>query len=550
MASKSGQPSRNRSDDDGETRVQPRPKRLGFDPDPDAASPNEATGRIATQEQTGRIGQPGDIEHTARLDNDPERFNQREDTSLNILQHESTEPRDGQQPTTRVMLPHEDTVPPSAPEMPPEEDDNATRVGPMPSLDLGRFKQNTEAETRVVSSPLAAMEPSNDAETRVGPSPLSAPDSQSAHSKDAETRVAPSPLQDAETRVAYTPDLGALKYPARLADEESDKHLSQPPPPEDDSDSTRVGPLPQAMAPLDSKTQVAPPPSESFKHERRNIAQVGLPADLKLPSFDFKASNSPDVAAAKAAGVHTTLPEHLQLPTFPDLGKPPVSKPATSVPPPVPKKAAPPPLPQLSEPTPAVLDLSLPEIAPRPTQRNLTLISGSQKDGRSFGKRMMWPFVVAGVCAAIALGLFLAREQVMAVLAPKRPPPVAPPPTPQERAKSALAAGGLAYVARDYQVAIHHFEQALADDPRLVEAHRSLGIVYATLHDQAKAVRHYQDYLALSPHASDATEVLKIIEDYKHAQAKAAHEAPPPAAEPPAKHKKAGHGGSGRRHRE
>ncbi len=410
------------------------------------------------------------------------------------------------------------------------EDSNATRVGPSPDLGFPHRPQpQSDAETRVAAAPdLSALKPAmplEDDETRVASTP-------DLGALKPAMRLPAMPLEDDETRVASTPDLGALRRPM----------------PQEEDDATRVGPLPRSMPTQDGQTQVAPPPSEQPKVERRTIAPVDLPADLRLPSFDFKLSSSPDVAAAKAAGVHTALPEHLQLPTFPDLGKPPVSRSEVSVPPPVPKKAAPPKLPQLAEPSPPVLDLSLPELAPRPAQRNLTLISGSSKDGKTLAKRLMWPFVVAGVCAAIALGLFMEREQVMAVLAPKHAPPVAPPPTPQERAKSALAAGSMAYVAKDYQVAIHHFEEALKDDPRLVDAHRSLGIVYATLHDQAKAVRHYQDYLALSPHAPDATDVLKIIEDYKHAQAKTVHEAPPPPVEQP-KHHKGARGQSGRRHK-
>ena len=316
-------------------------------------------------------------------------------------------------------------------------------------------------------------------------------------------------------------------------------HLATPQgaPADDDADATRVGHVLSgpAAAMHDAETRVAPSPgaapAASPAQTPRRTANDNLPPELQMPSFDFNLPSLPDVAAAKAAGTLQPLPEHLQLPTFPDLDdRPgPASRESTPAPapPPVPKKAAPPPLPPPVEapavPAAPMLDLRLPEIAPRTTQRNLTLVAGATTP-RALKKTTLWPFILAGVLAVVALSAFVLRESIIAWLAPKKVvhAPVPRPLTPHERAEASLGEGARAYTAKDYPAAIKHFEAALTDDPRLVEAHRSLGIVYATMHDQARAVRHYQDYLALSPHAADAAEVLKIIEDYKRVQAKAA----------------------------
>ncbi|HET6345080.1 MAG TPA: tetratricopeptide repeat protein, partial [Myxococcota bacterium] len=152
--------------------------------------------------------------------------------------------------------------------------------------------------------------------------------------------------------------------------------------------------------------------------------------------------------------------------------------------------------------------------------------------------RLVWPFVLVGVLACAAVGLFLAREPLLALVAPKHAPAPTAAPSPQVQARVAFAEGVRSYASKDFGKAIGAFDQALSLDPTLADAHRSLGIVYATTKDQAKAVDHYKRYLALSPTAPDAAEVQKIVDDYAKAQAPAVTEPPKPEAAPAIKGKK------------
>lgn len=196
---------------------------------------------------------------------------------------------------------------------------------------------------------------------------------------------------------------------------------------------------------------------------------------------------------------------------------------------------------------PADSDLSLPDLAPPPSKRALTLVStttalGARDDA---GHRLRWPFVIIGILAVSAVGAFFARERIISILVPKKVHPAAvvaapPPPTPQEQAKLVFANGVRAFSAKDYPKAIGLFEHALTLDPGLADAQRGLGIVYATTHEQAKAMEHYKQYLERAPQAADVADVRKIIEDYEKAQIK-----PAPVKEPEAPAKKA----HARRHR-
>jgi tetratricopeptide (TPR) repeat protein len=121
--------------------------------------------------------------------------------------------------------------------------------------------------------------------------------------------------------------------------------------------------------------------------------------------------------------------------------------------------------------------------------------------------------------------------------------PIAAVLTPQQQAARALEAGSEAYVARDYGRAVASFEQALNLDPNLSDAHRSLGIVHADLHDETEAIAHYQKYLEMAPQAKDAARVKKIIDDYHLAHA------PPPPPPPPSVKEARPHRGTGRGHR-
>jgi hypothetical protein len=298
-----------------------------------------------------------------------------------------------------------------------------------------------------------------------------------------------------------------------------------------------------------------------------------LPAHLQLPSIDFSLPPGTGLGASSgsdASSRNAELPAHLQLPSFPELGLPgggpelgassagagawqdlPGDLAPPLTPPPVPaaprkSDAGRPPPPPPSRPRgrhaaeeapPPALDffgmpnLDLPDLAPPPPKKNLTLVSTpiSSDDETLKPARVVWPFVLVGVLACAAVGLFMAREPLLALVAPKQTSAPVAAPSPQAQAKVAFAEGVRSYGTKDFGKAIGAFEQALSLDPTLADAHRSLGIVYATTKEQAKAVDHYQRYLALSPAAPDAVEVQKIVDDYAKAQAPAAAEAPPKA---------------------
>jgi tetratricopeptide (TPR) repeat protein len=181
-------------------------------------------------------------------------------------------------------------------------------------------------------------------------------------------------------------------------------------------------------------------------------------------------------------------------------------------------------------------DLSLPDFAPSKTARNLTLIGGELPEAHAKPPRhtLMWSLLAVTVAAVVAAGVW--RKTLVALVLPAPPAPVQPVSAPPAvEAQAALAAGVQAYTQGSYVAAITQFEGALRLDPTLAEAHRSLGIVYATQHDQAKAVQHYRLYLLGRPKAVDAQAVQKIVHDYEltqHDVAKAVPK-PVPKAKPP-----------------
>jgi hypothetical protein len=254
------------------------------------------------------------------------------------------------------------------------------------------------------------------------------------------------------------------------------------------------------------------------------------------------------------------LPAHLQLPNM-DFSLPPLpgSEPSDTAvshgggdggPPPPPRRkakaagAGPPPPPPRKGKQEALPDMSLPDFGAPQKKRKLTLISAAVPSEvlRDGNKKSVLP-IVGGLVLLAAIGVGVAaREPLMAMLHPKPvEAPKPPPPSPTVEAKKAFAEGVRQYAAKDFPAAIEGFEHALQLDPKLADAHRSLGIVFATMHEQAKAVDHYRTYLELTPKAADATEVQKIVDDYAKAQAQpaAAAPAPEPAAEQPKPAKKA-----------
>lgn len=288
----------------------------------------------------------------------------------------------------------------------------------------------------------------------------------------------------------------------------------------------------------------------------------GLPAPLQLPNMDFSLppvpGSSGDAPAASSSG-QVDLPAHLQLPQFPDLGNvgAPQAESADSshAPPPMPpgfqsaggppappptrrssRAKGPPAAPPPRRPAQPSVDLSLPDFGAPQKKRKLTLISQSVPSEmlRDGTRTSVFPVIMGiVVVAAIVVGV-MAREPLMAVLHPKPvEAPKPPPPTPEQLAKVAFTDGVKEYANKDFPKAIAGFEQALQLDPKLADAHRSLGIVYATMHEQAKAVDHYRSYLELQPKAADAAEVQKIVDDYAKAQqAQPASAAAPEAAAP------------------
>lgn len=290
-------------------------------------------------------------------------------------------------------------------------------------------------------------------------------------------------------------------------------------------------------------------------------ASSGLPAHLQLPSIDF---SLPPTDPGLSGTPPSAPPPDMQLPSFPDLGLPALPPAADEGP-----AAAPPPMrgrktqgapkppprrlhsPQPEAPAdePPVFGLpqiGLPDLNEGPRKRNLTLISSAAAQeiaNELRHRRLLWPFIVLGLLGTLAVGAYVMREPLLATLAPKKsartniPPPL----TPKEQAKIAFAEGVRAFAAKELPKAIESFDKALVLDASLGEAHRSLGIVYATKKDQAKAVEHYRAYLALVPQAADAADVQKIIDDYARAQGGPVPEDALPAKGKKAKGKRKGH---------
>ena len=345
------------------------------------------------------------------------------------------------------------------------------------------------------------------------------------------------------------------------------------PPPVESGDTAPAGSLPdfgtQTLPTYDFGVPTAAP-SETAHGPAGGQADPNagaIPAHLQLPNMDFTLPQLPDMGEAPPPGDYSAsdLPAHLQLPTFPDLGlgapgsgapdAPTDPSQGVEGPPGVPPRRktgdAPPPRrsTEVDAPAPTAFgmpeDLSLPDFAPPPSKRNLTLISMPQDSADDAPPRVIWPFVVIAVLAvSTALGVWQ-KDHLLALLVPKKKPPVpvVAAPTPQEQAKQAFAAGVHAYSSKEYPKAIEAFEKAASLDTGMADAQRSLGIVYATTHEQAKAVDHYKKYLELMPKAADAPAVQKIVDDYAKAQAKPA--TPPP--EEPDKTKQKGKKAKGKR---
>lgn len=315
-------------------------------------------------------------------------------------------------------------------------------------------------------------------------------------------------------------------------------------------------------------------------HSPSSAPGTDIPAHLQLPNMDFALPKLPDFGSAPPVGDNSGA--DLPLPNFPDLGLglPPVgASPDEGAPPDegaaagstafpsgdagppgspprrrtTGSEAPPAPPPRRStggeQPLPTAFgmpeDLALPDLAPPPTKRNLTLISMPQDTDDEGSRRVVWPFIVIAVLALVTVLGVWQKDRLLAVMVPKKKPPVpvVVPPTPQELAKTAFAGGVHAFAAKEYPKAIESFEKAVSLDASLADAHRSLGIVYATTHEQAKAVEHYKRYLELTPKAPDAAAVQKIVDDYGKAQAKPA--TPPP--EEPEKTKQKGKRAKGKR---
>ncbi len=87
-------------------------------------------------------------------------------------------------------------------------------------------------------------------------------------------------------------------------------------------------------------------------------------------------------------------------------------------------------------------------------------------------------------------------------------------PTPRELSRDHVRAGSGLIREGKVEEAIEEFRQAIGLDATNVQAHKGLGIAYATLGRVSDAVRHYEAYLQLAPNAPDAEQVRAIIEDY------------------------------------
>lgn len=209
---------------------------------------------------------------------------------------------------------------------------------------------------------------------------------------------------------------------------------------------------------------------------------------------------------------------------------------------PPPRPARPPPIARPKDASGPFADLpDLPKMATGSPKRNLTLVGMLQTSTAPGASRNRFVLSAVGlvVLVAIVTSVLYRRTLVKhlvpkhaAVHAPNTAPP-APVLTPEQQAARALAAGSEAYAHRDYGKAVASFEEALNLDPSLADAHRSLGIVHADLHDEAEAIAHYQKYIEMLPHARDSARVKKIIDDYNTAHAPPPE--PPPAAKVPVK---------------
>ena len=68
-------------------------------------------------------------------------------------------------------------------------------------------------------------------------------------------------------------------------------------------------------------------------------------------------------------------------------------------------------------------------------------------------------------------------------------------------------------VAKKFNEAVVAYRKALEFNPALSQAHRGLGIAYASLGKSKDAVREYRLYLKMAPNAPDAAQVKKILGD-------------------------------------
>ena len=140
--------------------------------------------------------------------------------------------------------------------------------------------------------------------------------------------------------------------------------------------------------------------------------------------------------------------------------------------------------------------------------------------------RLRWPYIVlAVVVLSIGTGGLLLRKNLARMRAGRMSvPAVTPAPVAaHEEAQMAYVQGVRAFGNKDYTKAIAAFEAALRKEETFAEAHRSLGIVYATQKNLKAAVIYYKRYLALQPAATDAAQVQKIVDDYQLSEARTAN---------------------------
>lgn len=98
------------------------------------------------------------------------------------------------------------------------------------------------------------------------------------------------------------------------------------------------------------------------------------------------------------------------------------------------------------------------------------------------------------------------------------PAPEAEEPSPTDLAREHVRAGSRLVQQGRAQEAVTEFQKALEFDGRNAQAHRGLGVTYATLGRAADAARHYETYLELNPGASDADQVRQIVDAYHASQ--------------------------------